>query len=200
MPKNKWWIDALLVVFIMAMGFLIVRQLLSEKVTADVEAIEVLTSAPILEADNNFQEPAAQESEKIIAPDFNLTSVRGLNVALSDYRGEAVILNFWATWCPPCKAEMPLFDEAAVQNKDLLTIFAINSGEEIEAVISFANQFSKDLIFLMDPDYSVGNLYQVRGLPTSFFINPDGILQAVHIGELNEELLLDYLKGIGITK
>ena len=200
MRKNKWWIDVLLVVFIIAMGYLIIRQVIKGQENTDSESLADVTAAPTKETVNNPPDSENQESVELTAPDFNLTSSEGFDVALSDYRGKAVIVNFWATWCPPCKAEMPLFDEAAVQNKDLLTVLAINSGEEVEAVASFADQFSKELIFLTDLDYSVGNLYRVRGLPTSFFIDPNGILQAVHVGELTEELLLNYLKGIGISK
>lgn len=200
MRKNKWWIDVLLVVFIIAMGYLIIRQVIKGQENTDSESLADVTAAPTKETVNNPPDSENQESVELTAPDFNLTSSEGFDVALSDYRGKAVIVNFWATWCPPCKAEMPLFDAAAVQNKDLLTILAINSGEEVEAVASFADQFSKELIFLLDLDYSVGNLYRVRGLPTSFFIDPNGILQAVHVGELTEELLLNYLKGIGISK
>ena len=200
MRKHKWWIDVLLVIFIVAMGYLIVRRVASGRKNADAESFSDINSAATLETVNSSTDSENQESVIFMAPDFNLTSSEGYDIALTDYRGKAVIVNFWATWCPPCKAEMPLFDAAAVQNKDILTVLAINSGEEVNAVASFAEQFSKELIFLLDLDYNVGNLYRVRGLPTSFFIDPDGVVQAVHIGELTEELLINYLKEIGVTK
>jgi thiol-disulfide isomerase/thioredoxin len=198
--KNKWWIDVLLVVLIIAMGYLIVRQFVPRNDNPNTESKQASTFAPTGETADDPPESKNQVSGELKAPDFTLPSSEGLEVALSDFRGKGIIVNFWATWCPPCKAEMPLFDAAAVQYKEFLTILAVNSGEEGEAIESFADQFSEELIFLLDKDYSVGNLYRVRGLPTSFFIDPDGVVQAVHVGELSEELLMNYMKGIGITK
>jgi len=111
-----------------------------------------------------------------IAPDFELKDLNGKSVRLSDYRGKAVVLNFWATWCPPCKHEIPWFID--LQNKygsQGLQIIGVSMDEGgVETVAPFARQMGINYAVLLG-NSKVGDLYGgVRGLPTTFYIGRDG--------------------------
>lgn len=211
MRKKKWIVEILLVVAIIIIGFLIfylvndgsfgVRKIDQEADSEPKAATnEQETSLAQDQSRDQDQQLQTHEDSEVIAPDFELMTTLGETISLSDYRGKVIIVNFWATWCPPCRAEMPLFKDAAEKFIDSLVVLAVNSGEEINLVKEFSLQFEPEIIFLLDSDYSVGELYQVRGLPTTYFVDSKGYVQAMHIGELSESLLASYLKGLGIQQ
>ena len=127
------------------------------------------------------------------APDFTLIDLEGQPVSLSDWQGRPVLINFWATWCGPCEVEMPAVQAAyEAHQEDGLVVLAVAVEDTAENVERF---FAKhDLTFqpLMD-DGVVSRAYRVPGLPTSFFVNADGQITAVHIGMLNESKIEEYL-------
>lgn len=114
-------------------------------------------------------------TKNIAAPNFTLVATNGRTISLSDFKGKNVYLNFWATWCPPCKLEMPeiekLFNET--QNSDLV-ILAINLGEDKKTVESFMENKNYKFTTLLDSNQSVANLYNVVSIPTSYFIDKNG--------------------------
>lgn len=202
--KKNWVIDISLVVIIIVMGFFVYLQLdrlvdfvrgwsentsVESTVNSENEIPPTVTPAP----DNEDQAPAE-------APDFQLVNLEGETVALSDHRGSVVLVNFWATWCPPCRAEMPLLQEFAERYDQQMVVLAVNSGEDEPVVRNFVETTGLDLVFLLDPTNSVATLYRVRGFPTSLFIDENGILQATHIGELDETLLMSYLQKVGVAE
>jgi peroxiredoxin len=128
------------------------------------------------------------------APPFTLNDVEGRPVSLADYRGKVVLLTFWATWCEPCKKEMPEMHAAYKKLKGSgLIVLAINFGEDASRVADFAHHGRLDFPILSDPSVKVASLYGVVSLPASFFIDPDGIIrEQVFGGTLTE-------KGIGET-
>ena len=136
----------------------------------------------------------AQPQEGFLAPDFQLTSLAGENIRLSDLRGRAVILNFWASWCPPCRAEMPAIQ--AVHEKysaEDLIVVAINasSQDNLDAAQEFLDSLNLSFLVLKDTTGSVQELYQVTALPTTFFIDRQGIIQKLVIGGPMSEALLN---------
>ena len=141
--------------------------------------------------------PAAQVAVGALAPDFLLTSTAGKQVKLSEARGRPVLLNFWATWCPPCKQEMPLLQQTAEAYPDL-AVLAVNNDEAAEVAAGFAQANHLTFTILLDPGGAVNTLYQLRGYPTSYFIDSAGILRAIHIGQLTEAALNSYLTTIGV--
>jgi peroxiredoxin len=129
------------------------------------------------------------------APDFTLPDVAGNEVSLSGYRGQPVIVNFWATWCAPCEIEMPELEQAYQERKDDgLVILAVNRDEDRGAVERFFYE-ELELSFtpLLDDEARVNSLYRIVGLPTTFFIDAEGIIRAVHRGVLTPSLIDEYL-------
>lgn len=128
------------------------------------------------------------------APDFVLEALgTGEPVRLSDFRGQTVVLNFWATWCAPCRAEMPEFQEAydaRLQAGDLVFL-AVNFQEVDVQVQRFVDEFSLTFPVVMDRDGDVRRHYQVLGLPATFFIDRDGILRSQNLGPVFGRLLQD---------
>ena len=131
------------------------------------------------------------------APLFTLTSLEGQTVNLDDYRGKNVLLTFWATWCAPCRFEMPALQDR-YENTELI-VLGINFDESEEAVSVFVEELALTFPILMDPGASIQKLYQVRGYPTSVMIDEDGVIQIVHIGFLDESQLNTYLMEVGIS-
>ena len=112
------------------------------------------------------------------APDFELFDLEGTIHKLSDYKGTPVLLNFWATWCGPCRSEMPHLEVVYKEWKDKgLTFFAVNVGERSTDVISFMDYFGFSMPVLLDNAKTVMRKYGVSGIPTTYFIDDDGIIQ-----------------------
>jgi peroxiredoxin len=121
------------------------------------------------------------------ATDFTLKDLEGNLVTLSDYKGRPILINFWATWCGPCEAEMPEIDIAYQKYKDDgLVVLAIDLEEHPETVKSFVNYYELTFTILLDREHDVGSQYGTRALPTSFFIDPSGNIAYVHFGQMRE--------------
>lgn len=152
-------------------------------------------AAPILGV--TLPESAAVDS---IAPDFELYNLDGDTVKLSNLRGKIVLINFWATWCEPCKVEMPLFEKRYQLEGSDLVILAVNFDEPEQEVRQFVDEFGLSFPVLLDPGAQVQNLYRVRGYPTTFVVNEEGIIQYHHIGLFTEDQLDQYLEQLGVLK
>src|SRR4030042_463393 len=117
------------------------------------------------------------------APDFELYDLSGNVHKLSDYEGTPVLLNFWATWCGPCRSEMPHLEEVYEEWRDNdLTFFAVNVGESSTEVTSFLDYFGFNMPVLLDNARTVSHKYGVSGIPTTYFIDEDGIIQNRVVG------------------
>jgi thiol-disulfide isomerase/thioredoxin len=134
---------------------------------------------PALPASQVAQAPAAATVHPAtveLAPDFTLAALEGPPITLSDLRGRWVLVNFWATWCVPCRQEMPYLAALAETHRDTLTVLAVNMREQPEEVAAFAAELEIDLPILLAPDNQTLLAYGVRGLPMSFLVAPDGVL------------------------
>jgi peroxiredoxin len=135
--------------------------------------------------------PAPQQG--FLAPDFELQTTTGKTVRLSDLRGQAVLVNLWATWCPPCRAEMPAIEKVYNEYKDDgLIVLAVNMTyqDTPSSIAPFVGEYGLTFPILLDETGSVGTAYQLRSLPSSFFIGRDGIISEVVIGGPMAEALL----------
>jgi thiol-disulfide isomerase/thioredoxin len=128
------------------------------------------------------------------AYDFTLQDLQGNPQALHAYRGKMVLLNFWATWCGPCRLEIPLMARIYREyNGRGLEIIAVNMAEDPAVVSRFAKSEGMDFTVLLDKTRAVSMAYYVRGIPTSVFLDDQGIIRVVHVGTLDEQTLRGYL-------
>lgn len=136
-----------------------------------------------------------------VPPDFELTTVTGKRVKLSDYEGKKVILNFWASWCPPCKAEMPHMENYYKANKDLdnVEILAVNmtttERRGVPNVEKFVNGYGLTFPVPLDAENEVTRAYKVISPPTTYIINTDGTISHKESGPLNEELITELIQN-----
>ena len=138
---------------------------------------------------NSYTPPAVMQ-EGNAALDFQLASLDNGDVALSDYQDQVVIMNMWATWCPPCRAEMPGLNRFYEAHKDEgMVVLAVNGQEPEETVRPFieANNFTFPV--LLDIDGAVARQYTARSFPTTFIIDRNGRIQHVQVGEITEREL-----------
>ncbi len=122
------------------------------------------------------------------APPFELQGLYGESINLADYRGQPVIINFWATWCGPCRAEMPDLQEVSVDHADELVIIGVNNtaSDNHALVAEFVDEFALTFPIALDPEGTVVEDYQVIGLPMTIFVDRDGVIQEVFTGPVNK--------------
>jgi peroxiredoxin len=131
------------------------------------------------------------------APDFELASLSGETIRLSDLRGKPVLVNFWATWCAPCVLEMPNFQKYYENYPGSFEILAVNSGETQEKVAKFVEDMGLTFPIVLDPALKVYALYRFQGYPTSYVIDEEGVIRFRQIGMMDEATLESYLTQLG---
>jgi thiol-disulfide isomerase/thioredoxin len=136
-------------------------------------------------------------ADKLAAFNFKLKDVNGKEVSLSDFKGKKVFLNFWATWCNPCKAEMPDIEKLYQETKDSdLVILAINLGDNKDIVESFIDDNKYNFTILLDLDQNVGMKYNIAAIPTSFFIDKEGNIISTKAGSMTLEEMKNYISKL----
>ncbi len=155
------------------------------------------------------------------APDFRLVDAAGEPVSLSSFAGTPVVLNFWASWCPPCVEELPLFDRLEgeineAEDAPKVKVLLVNNNEDPEAAVSFLENLGVSLPSgfdatrdaretfraqgeTLDTTQEVLKRYRVRGMPTTFFIGADGVIRAVTVGGLTPAEAAENLAAIGVS-
>lgn len=191
---NKKWIFVVIIVGML--GWAIYDFGIKDKASSSSEQVKQL--------DNNETDKEERSQNKSgeamikeglekgdIAPDFELETLEGEKVSLSDFRGKRVMLNFWATWCPPCRAEMPDMQKFH-ENKDVV-ILAVNLTETESSednVPKFVEEYGITFRVPLDVDSSVSTLYQIRPIPTTYLIDSNGMIHNVAFGAINYELMV----------
>jgi peroxiredoxin len=172
--KNRWfWGVTIVVILILGGVWILFSQTISRINPTTGDAAVILEPAPMA------GHPA---------PDFELTTLDGEIVRLSDFAGKPILVNFWATWCGPCRAEFPDFQKAWLENTDDLVIIAINhtTADRAEQVDDFVAEMGATFPVVLDKDGQVAEVYQIRGLPTSIFIDRNGVVNEVFTGPINQ--------------
>jgi peroxiredoxin len=155
---------------------------------------------PVSEAEmqnGGMSAPNAPDGLKVgeKAPDFTLQTLEGETVKLSDYRGKKVFLNYWATWCPPCREEMPEMQRFHEAYKDEVVILAVNgtgSEKSREDVRKFVEERDFTFPILMDKELEINQMYQIISIPTTYFIGTDGVIQEPRIvGPMTYKVMKD---------
>jgi|MudIll2142460700_1097286.scaffolds.fasta_scaffold21764_2 thiol-disulfide isomerase/thioredoxin len=134
------------------------------------------------------------------APDFTLTSLIGDSLQLTHFRGKPVLINFWATWCAPCLLEMPNIQKYYEKYPGQFEVLAVNAGETERTVQRFVDDLGVNFKILLDPDGKIQELYRIKGYPTTYIVDKDGIIRFQHIGLLSEKQIEEYLDAVGITE
>ncbi len=161
----------------------------------------VATSGVPIERAQLLDTPAAPDSSVgvdigAVARDFTAMSPDGATLRLSDLRGRPVAVNFWATWCTSCFAELPLLRDlqARMGGRGAFEVVAVNTGEGVDDVLPFLQQLdAPDFRVVMDPTAAVADAYGVYGLPLTVFVDADGVVRARYAGQLDEELAERYI-------
>jgi peroxiredoxin len=138
--------------------------------------------------------------EGVMAPDFTLPDTHGRLHRLADYRGRPVIVNFWATWCPPCREEIPSMNRAWRELRAAgIVLLAVDVGEDADTVFVFTADYPAEFPLLLDESGEVIDQWPVKGLPTSYVIAPDGTLAYRAIGgrAWDDPELLNAIRRLG---
>ena len=123
------------------------------------------------------------------APSFSLNTVNSNEISLNDLFGKAVIINFWATWCIPCRTEMPELQDLYDQFDGNIRILGINQGENPQHVAQWMNDFKLTFDILLDPMRTVTQLYQIRGQPSTYVLDSNHVIRAIYYGPVSKEQL-----------
>jgi thiol-disulfide isomerase/thioredoxin len=132
------------------------------------------------------------------ASPFKLKDLEGNLVQLDDFKGKPVLINFWATWCGPCRFEMPAIQSRYNEYGDELVVIAINFDEPEQVVQQFVDELGLSFIVLLDPGGGVQRDYRVRAYPTTYFLDEEGVVKFLHIGYMSELQIDQYLAQIGV--
>ncbi len=146
-----------------------------------------------------------------VAPDFTLQDSTGKTVTLDEFAGKPLLLNFWATWCPPCQEELPLFQTLKEQTPEL-QVLLVNAGEgrgevvryleanalNLNTAVNIAVNPAAERPVATEDTLEVAKRYRVRGMPTTFFIGADGIVESFYVGEIPAAVLAERLAQIGV--
>ncbi len=155
---------------------------------------------PSSESPGETSPTASVEGNQVgnLAPDFQVQNLDGENVSLSELRGKPVMLNFWATWCPPCVSEMSYIQQIYKEWSDKgLVLLTIDVGESSARVKEFLQAYNLSLPTLLDTERRVAQKYSIKYYPTTFFIDKNGIIQEKKIGAFqNKEEIERYLGKI----
>ncbi|MGE7622522.1 peroxiredoxin family protein [Viridibacillus sp. NPDC096237] len=136
-----------------------------------------------------------------LAPDFELETLDGKKVKLSDFQGKKVILNFWATWCPPCKAEIPHMQKyyenfAKEDNFEIVAVNLTSYKESIKYVEKFVKTYEMTFPVLLDTEGEQMNAYDIHIIPTTYFLDTKGIIQKKVIGPVDQDSMQESVKSL----
>lgn len=130
----------------------------------------------------------AQISENSPAVDFTLPDIKGKQYSLSSFKGNVILLNFWATWCPPCRYEVPMLDKIQKEYKDKkFKIVAVSLDSDINALKDYLNRANVSFLVLSDKKGIVGYTYNILAIPTSFLIDKKFVVRKIYLGILSEK-------------
>jgi peroxiredoxin len=136
-----------------------------------------------------------RENEPV--PDFTLVTLDGRTVRLGDLRGKPVLINFWASWCPPCLRETPALVEAYKELKESGAVFVgIGTQDDTANLKKFVDDNQVPYTVVEDPLGKVSGQYRVLGMPTTFIVDQDGLLRKVFNGEVQKEQVIEAMRGL----
>lgn len=166
--------------FVWSLTIIAVLLLGTAWILASREPVQALSSS-----DEGLTAPAVGHR----APDFTLPMLNGDAFTLSEQRGTPVVINFWATWCPPCRAEIPFFQAAARKYNGHVVVVGVDDGEPPALVTTFVDELGMTYPVPLDEDSAVSRAYRVNSLPTTYFVDAEGIVRNIHMGIISQAVL-----------
>lgn len=160
-----------------------------------VSLVGVLVTALYLQV-SSLERPPVGTGIGELAPNFTGTTLEGSTIKLSDFRGQLVLVNEFATWCAPCQAETPYLVEIYNNENGDVAIIGLNLQEGEAKVLDFKKQHSIPYPLVLDPQGKITELYHPIGLPTSWFIDSEGVVRYVHAGPMTTAMLQETLTAI----
>jgi len=172
-------------------------------VLSKILIISLFTTITIQAKELHLTHKLTEVSSMKMAPDLKLEDIDEEIINIKSYKGKVVVVNFWATWCPPCRKEMPSLQRLYSKVKDKgVEVLAVNVGEDADRVFSFLSNLEPEAEFkaLLDKDSKAFKRWKVRGLPTTFIVNKDGkiVYKAIGGREFDNQNIVD--KIIKLTK
>ncbi|WP_297987170.1 TlpA family protein disulfide reductase [uncultured Anoxybacillus sp.] len=195
-PENRFiWLQAVVAAafFIVSSRIKTTRKLWQLLVSFHI-VVFIFSSISDMTKETTSQQPSTNIGMDVgeIAPDFELMTLKGEKMKLSQFRGKKVVLNFWASWCPPCRAEMPemqRFHEQYGQHVAIVAVNLTNKEKSRDAVETFVNQKSVTFDITLDEQGMVSKTYKVITIPTSYIIDEQGIIRSKHVGPLSYDAM-----------
>jgi len=160
------------------------------KVMLVITLVSVLTSGLVMAGCSSSSTQGVEVGD--LAPDFQLQNLDGQTISLGNLRGKPVLINFWATWCGPCRGEMPYIQEIYEEwtNKGLV-VLTINMGESSSKAEEFRQSYNLSFTVLLDTKQDVAQKYNIQYIPTTFFLDKDGIIQDKVIGAFQNKTQIE---------
>jgi peroxiredoxin len=149
-----------------------------------IASMLMLAVLPACQQERTSEARPTGVGEYTVAPDFTLPDLNGTEISLAQYRGKVVLLNFWATWCPPCRLEMPTIEEAYQRYKDQgfeVVAVSVDAGPQSD-VQEFVHEFDLSFQVLLDPNMEVLHTFQSFSLPTTVVIDRQGVIRSRELG------------------
>ncbi len=158
----------------------------------------ILTDENNVSAESPTDFSAVPFKVQMDAPALTLDDIHGIHHSLSDYRGQVVLVNLWATWCPPCQAEMPILQGFYENHQDEgFTVVAIEDGDPTADVVSFAQKYDLTFSIWLDPTYrATDSAFKAVNLPSSYIIDRNGVVRLEWVGAISEQNLEKYVEPL----
>ena len=188
MRKNLYWIIGAIVCVALLIGAYVLYDRLKDDYAPDANLVPVIEPTQ----DTSAEELQSEQTEPNVqtTADFTVYDTDGNAVQLSDFFGKPIVLNFWASWCPPCKSEMPHFEEAYLANPDVQFLMVnMTSSDDIDDAKNYIKEQGYTFPVLFDTTGDAGYVYQATSLPMTLFIDKNGTLITYAVGALSAENL-----------